>query len=247
MEIFTAFPLSSWLVLGLSAFVLGLAKAGLKGIDVLNVTLMAIVLGSKASTGVVLPLLCIGDMMAVWYYNRHVQWKHFRLLAPWIVVGILVGLWLGRDMNEEVFKKLMGILIITVVLLMLYMEVKKFIRVPKSRFFVAAMGSVSGVATMIGNLAGPFANIYFLAMRLPKNEFIGTAAWLFLIINLFKLPLQVWGWNNITAFTLRTDLILLPFLAAGFWLGIKIVGYIKDDSYRKVVIALTLAGAFFIF
>lgn len=247
MDILTAFPLSNWLVLALSAFLLGLAKAGLKGIDILNVTLMALVLGSKTSTGVVLPLLCMGDIMAVWYYNRHVQWKHFRSLAPWMVAGILAGLWLGKDMNEDVFKKLMAVLIIAVVLLMAYMEVKRSMRVPQSRFFVAFMGCISGVATMIGNLAGPFANIYFLAMRVPKNEFIGTAAWLFLIINLFKFPLQLLVWNNITTSTLSIDLILLPFLVGGFWLGIKVVGYIKDDSYRRVVIALTLIGALFIF
>ncbi|MBX3241402.1 MAG: sulfite exporter TauE/SafE family protein [Chitinophagaceae bacterium] len=247
MDVLAAFPLSNWLVLGVSAFVLGLAKAGLKGIDILNVTLMAIILGSKTSTGVVLPLLCVGDIMAVWYYNRHVQWKHFWLLAPWIVAGILVALWLGKDMNEEVFRRLMAVLIITVVLLMVYMEVKKSVSVPKSRFFVAFMGLISGVATMIGNLAGPFANIYFLAMRMPKNEFIGTAAWLFLIINIFKFPLQLLVWNNINTTTLSIDLVLLPFLACGFWLGIKMVGYIKDEGYRRVVIALTLAGALFIF
>ncbi len=247
MDLFNVLPVSNWLVLGLSAFVLGLAKAGLKGIDILNVTLMAIILGSKTSTGVVLPLLCAGDLMAVWYYNRHVQWKHFWSLAPWIVIGIVAGLWLGKDMNEEVFRKLMAVLIMTIVLLMVYMEVKKSMAVPKSKFFVALMGMVSGVATMIGNLAGPFANIYFLAIRLPKNEFIGTAAWLFLIINFFKFPLQILVWDNINAHSLGIDLVLLPFLICGFWLGVKLVGYIKDESYRRVVILLTLIGAVFIF
>ena len=100
---------------------------------------------------------------------------------------------------------------------------------------------------MLGNLAGAFANIYFLAMRMPKNDFIGTAAWVFLIINLFKLPFQVFVWKNINLSTFQTDLILLPALIAGFWAGLKIVDRIKDDSYRKVVIILTLIGAVFIF
>jgi len=100
---------------------------------------------------------------------------------------------------------------------------------------------------MLGNLAGAFANIYFLAMRMNKNDFIGTAAWLFLVINLFKLPFQVFFWKNINAVTLQTDLILLPALAAGFFAGLKIVAAIKDDHYRKVVIVLTLIGAVVIF
>ena len=68
-----------------------------------------------------------------------------------------------------------------------------------------------------------------------------------LVINLFKLPFQVIYWKNINAASLQTDLVLLPALAAGFIAGIKIVRHIKDDSYRKIVMVLTLAGAVVIF
>jgi len=84
-------------------------------------------------------------------------------------------------------------------------------------------------------------------MRMPKNDFIGTAAWVFLVINLFKLPFQVLYWKNINIISLQTDLFLLPALIVGFWAGLKIVSKIKDDSYRKVVIVLTLLGAIVIF
>jgi uncharacterized membrane protein YfcA len=84
-------------------------------------------------------------------------------------------------------------------------------------------------------------------MRIPKNNFISTSAWVFLVINYFKLPFQIFYWKNITAHTLKIDLILLPVLLIGFWAGIKIVSKIKDASYRKVVMLLTLAGAVIIF
>jgi uncharacterized membrane protein YfcA len=84
-------------------------------------------------------------------------------------------------------------------------------------------------------------------MRLPKNDFIGTAAWVFLLINWFKLPFQIIYWKNINQDTLHTNLLVLPALIAGFWIGIKVVAKIRDDSYRRVVIALTLIGAIFIF
>jgi len=82
---------------------------------------------------------------------------------------------------------------------------------------------------------------------MPKNNFIGTAAWVFLAVNIFKLPFQVFYWKNITPSSLQTDLFLLPALVAGFWGGVKIVSLIKDERYRKIVIALTLIGAVFIF
>ena len=43
---------------------------------------------------------------------------------------------------------------------------------------------------MLAIAAGPIAQFYLLAMRLPKYAFIGTSAWLFLIINLGKVPLM---------------------------------------------------------
>lgn len=239
--------ITNWLLILAAAFIIGLSKAGLKGIDMMNVTIMALVFGGKASTGIVLPLLCVADIMAVKYYHRHAQWPHFWKLLPWMMLGILMGVFAGKDLNEAVFRKVMAIIIMATVIIMIALEFRKTDMVPSNKLFVAGTGVVAGFTTMLGNLAGAFSNIYFLAMRLPKNDFIGTAAWVFLVINLFKLPFQVLYWKNINAATLQTDLLLLPALAAGFWAGLKIVSKIKDDSYRKVVILLTLAGAVVIF
>ena len=239
--------ITNWVLILAAAFIIGLSKAGLKGIDMMNVTIMALVFGGKASTGIVLPLLCVADIMAVKYYHRHAQWPHFWKLLPWMMLGILMGVFAGKDLNEAVFRKVMAIIIMATVIIMIALEFRKTDMVPSNKLFVAGTGVVAGFTTMLGNLAGAFSNIYFLAMRMPKNDFIGTAAWVFLVINLFKLPFQVLYWKNINAATLQTDLLLLPALAAGFWAGLKIVSKIKDDSYRKVVILLTLAGAVVIF
>jgi len=130
---------------------------------------------------------------------------------------------------------------------MVWMEIRKKVTVPANLLFVSGTGVVAGFTTMLGNLAGAFSTIYFLAIRLPKNDFIGTAAWVFLVINLFKLPFQVLYWKNINVTSLQTDLLLLPALGLGFWAGIKIVTRIKDDNYRKAVIVLTLIGSVAIF
>lgn len=247
MDFLAAYSYPDLALIALSAFIIGLSKAGLKGIDMLNVTIMAIVFGGKASTGIVLPLLCVADIMAVIYYHRHAQWPHFWKIIPWMFVGILIGVYVGKDMNEAVFRKIMATIIVCTVVIILAMEWRKSVTIPGNKLFVITMGLASGFTTMLGNLAGAFSNVYFLAMRLPKNDFIGTAAWVFLVVNYFKLPFQIIYWKNITASSLLTDLVLLPFLAIGFWAGIKVVAKIKDDSYRKVVIALTFIGAIFIF
>ena len=76
MDFLHTYSIINWSLILLGAFIIGLSKAGLKGIDMMNVTIMAIVFGSKASTGIVLPLLCSADIMAVIYYNRHARWPH---------------------------------------------------------------------------------------------------------------------------------------------------------------------------
>ncbi len=247
MQLLFVFSNFNWGLILLSAFFIGLSKAGLRGIDMMNVTIMAIVFGSKASTGIVLPLLCVADIIAVVYYHRHAQWNHFWKLIPWMAIGILVGVYVGKDMNEVLFRKIMAIIIITTVFIMVALEIRKNQIIPTNKFFVANMGLAAGFTTMLGNLAGAFSNIYFLAMRMPKNDFIGTASWVFLVINLFKLPFQVFFWKNITPESLYTDLFLLPSVVIGFWIGVKIVSKIKEDKYRKVVIVLTFLGALAIF
>lgn len=236
-----------WILILLASFIIGLSKAGLKGIEMMNVTIMAIVFGGKASTGIVLPLLCVADIFAVIYYKRHVQWPQFRKIIPWMMAGVLIGVYVGKDLNEVLFRKLMAVIIVFTVIIMVGLELRKKTVIPTNKLFVISTGLTAGFATMLGNLAGSFANIYFLAMRMTKNDFIGTAAWVFLVINLFKLPFQIIYWKNINQASLQTDLFLLPAMAAGFWAGLKIVALIKDDSYRKVVIVLTFLGAIVIF
>jgi hypothetical protein len=231
-----------WTLALLGAFIIGMGKAGLKGLDMLSVTLMAMVFGGKGSTGVVLPLLCVADIAAVIYYKRHVKWQYFFRLIPWMVVGILVGVWVGNRLDEVLFRKIMAVIILVTVLMVLLIEFRLKQAIPDNRLLAASTGLLAGFTTMIGNLAGAFANVYFLAMRAPKNDFIGTTAWIFLCINLFKFPFQVWVWKNIHLNTLSTDLLLLPLLAAGFAVGIKLIGMLDERLFRKVVIVLTVIG-----
>ena len=240
------FTILQWVLVVLAAFIIGISKAGIKGIDMLNVLFMAIVFGSKASTGVVLPLLCAADIMAVIYYKRHVQWKYFWKLIPAMLVGVLLGVWVGKDIDEVIFKKIMALIIIFSIILILYIEKTKNTTFPSKVWFSSSMGLISGFTTMMGNLAGAFSNIYFLALKLTKNDFIGTAAWVFLVINLFKVPFQVFVWKNITYNSLALDLKILPFLIVGFLLGLKIVGRINELFFRRLVMVITIVGSLLI-
>lgn len=238
--------ISAWALAFTAAIVIGLSKAGIKGVAVVNVTLMALAFEAKESTGIVVPLLIFGDIFAVIYYNRHAKWAYIFRFLPWIVVGIILGVLIGNDLDEFTFKIGMAIIILFSVIMMYWWDRRKSKKVPTHWLFAGFVGTMAGITTMIGNLGGAFSNIYFLAMRVPKNEFIGTAAWLFLIINVIKLPLHIFIWQTITLDTFLFDLKLIPGIAIGIFLGIKVVKLIKEDFYRKMILALTALGAIMI-
>jgi len=225
-----------------AALLLGIAKSGIKGLAVLIVTGLALVYGAKESTGILMPLLICGDILAVIYYKRHVKWIYLIKLLPWMVLGVLVGVVLGKDLPEDLFKSGMAVIILLSVVIMYYWERKKDRKVPTHWSFAALMGMMGGFSTMVGNLAGAFSNIYFLAIKLPKNEFIGTAAWLFFIINLFKVPFHIWSWGTINRTSFQISLSLIPAVIAGFCLGIFLVKKINNDKYRQLILLLTGLG-----
>jgi len=246
MNILTAMEVSDWVLAAFAALLLGMGKSGLKGLGAVIVTLMAIVFGGKASTGVLIPMMILADVFAVIYYHRHTQWFFLKKLLPTMLVGVLLGVYLGNHISEELFKRVMAIFILISVAVMFWMDRTKTIKVPKHWFFSSSMGLLSGVTSMIGNLAGAFTSIYLLAIRLPKNEFIGTAAWLFFIINVFKLPFHIYSWETVTPASLKINLMLAPVVVLGFFAGVKVVQYINNDLYRKFILVVTGIGAIFI-
>ena len=230
-----------------AALLLGIAKSGIKGLAILIVTGLALVYGAKESTGILMPLLICGDILAVIYYKRHVKWVYLIKLLPWMVAGVLVGVVFGKDLPEDLFKSGMAMIILISVAMMYYWERKKDRKVPNHLSFAALMGMMAGFTTMVGNLAGVFSNIYFLAIKLPKNEFIGTAAWLFFIINLFKVPFHIWSWGTINLASFQISLSLIPAVILGFMIGVSIVKKIKNDRYRQLILLLTGLGGLTIF
>ena len=186
-----------------------------------------------------------GRPFGVAYYRRHANWGHLIKVIPWAVLGLFLALWVGELVNDEQFKNLIAVLVFMSIGLMLWQDKRKGKNLfPDKWWFAAFMGILGGFATMIGNVAGPVFAIYLLAMHLPKNSFIGTSAWFFMVINFTKFPLQYFVWNNIHTETLLVDLMTLPAIALGAFLGIKLVKIIPEQAYRGVVILITAISAF---
>ncbi|UZR95658.1 sulfite exporter TauE/SafE family protein [Chondrinema litorale] len=246
MQFLNSFELSplSWLLFFICGILVGMSKMGVAGMGLAVVPLLAHVFGGKLSTGVLLPVLVIADIIAVKYYNRHAEWKHLWKLLPWAIAGIFLGLYVGDNISDVQFKKILAVIIIITIILMVWQTSKgKSMKVPDYWWLAGLAGLAGGFATMVGNAAGPLMAIYLLAMNMPKNEFIGTRAWFFLIINLFKVPLHVIFWKTITPDTFILDLVLIPAVVIGAFLGVYVVKKIPEKAYRLFVIIVTTISA----
>ena len=229
----------------LAAFCVGMAKTGVHGVAMFSVPIMALIFGGKASSGLMLPMLIMADLMAVYYYHRHANWHYLFKLFPSAALGVVIATLIGSFINDTVFIQIMAIFIFASLGIMVWMETANKEKVPDYLWFAIVIGILGGITTMIGNLAGSVMAIYLLSMRLPKNEFIGTAAWFFLIINVFKVPFHIWAWETITIDSFYLNLLGLPFIALGAVCGIQIVKRISDKNYRWFILVMTALAAVF--
>jgi len=235
-------------LLAICGLLIGMSKTGLSGVGLMVVPILANAFGGRPSVGLLLPILIFADVFAVTWYNRHAQWKHIFRLLPWALVGIVVATLVGKSISDLTFNYLLAALVIGGIGILIWRDFRSDkLRIPESRWFAGSLGLLGGFATMIGNAAGPVMALYLLSMRLPKNSFIGTGAWFFFIVNLSKVPLHVWSWKTITLNSFLLDVLMIPAIAAGAFLGIWLVRLLPEKVYRIIVIATTLLSALLLF
>ena len=228
--------------MGLCAIGIGMAKTGLGGLGMLVVPVLANIFGAKSSTGILLILLIMADIFGVRYYHMHADMRQLVKLIPSTIIGIVTGVFVGDQISDEYFQLLLVIVIISGVL----MTVIK-VEIKENKIFSIIVGFLGGFITMIGNAAGPIMAIYFLSMGFNKNKFIGTAAWFFLFVNLFKVPFHVFIWDTIDLDILLFDLILFPLILIGALIGVWIVKKIPERPYKIFVIVSVVLSTFNLF
>jgi uncharacterized membrane protein YfcA len=231
-----------------SGLCIGMSKTGINGVSSIIIPIMALIFGAKESTGVLLPLLCFADLLAAVYYRRSAEWKHIFKLLPWALAGFGIALFVDRIVPARGFKILIGLCVFASLVVMFWNDRRgKDAVIPSAWWFSAIFGILGGFSTMIGNAAGPILSVFLLSMRLPKINFVGTAAWFFLIINYLKIPLQILVWHNISLQSLCFDLLVVPFALLGAFLGVLLVKKASEKVFRKLLMSLTLISTVLLF
>jgi uncharacterized protein len=240
-----------WVCALLGAFMVGVAKAGITGLSILSIALFTQVFpSSKQASGLILPLLIFGDFVAVYAYRKHTQWRFLWRLFPWTALGVFLGyLTMGR-ISDHTAKVMIGAIILMLAGMSFarrYLPGQRGDTGLQIHWTIAALiGMLAGFITLIANAAGPLMAIYFVAMRLPKMEYVGTAAVFFLLLNLFKVPFMV-DLGLITTHSFGFNLALAPAVVLGAFGGRWLLMRVNQELFEKMVLALSAIGGILLF
>lgn len=235
---------AQWAVLAVAGFCVGMSKGGFAGVGLIPMLLFAEVFPAKLSTGLLLLPLIVADFTAVNAFHQHADWKQIRRVLPPAVIGIVVGWWsLSRLSNAELRPLIGGIVLVLVAVQLVRGRLGAWIESGfQSRGFAWALGGLGGWTTMLANAAGPVMGLYFLAIRLPKLVYVGTAAWFFCIINWLKVPFS-FSLGLITLPGLALAVVLAPLIVAGVFSGRWLLHRVSQSLFEKLVLIAAVAGA----
>lgn len=241
LVVFESLTSFQWIVISLAALCIGMSKTGVQGMMLLIVPYMAMAFGAKASTGVILPMLCMADIIAVTYYKRIADWKVVAKLLPTAIMGFFIAILVDGLIPAGQFKSLMGWTLALALAVMIWSEIfGKENRWMNKWWYAAIFGLLGGFTTMIGNAAGPVMAVYLLSMRKDKLTYIGINAWFFMVVNLLKVPLQIFVWHNITWSSFVLNLAMLPVIGIGAFWGIQLVKRFPENAFRRFIQAVTI-------
>jgi uncharacterized membrane protein YfcA len=257
--------ISLWgfVALAAAATLVGFSKTAVSGANTVSLAVFASVLPARESTGVLLPVLIFGDVLAVLTYRRHAHWPTLWRLFPAVAVGVVAGtLYLEWAGNAAVRSSIGAILLLMAAITMWRRRVEETRKSGTGaaaardgaepaatsgpgrfggRLKARSYGVMGGFTTMVANAGGPVMSLYLLSAGFRKLGFLGTAAWFFLIVNVFKVPFSA-RLHLIDQRSLLLDAALVVFVVPGAVIGKACATRINQLLFERLVIAATVVG-----
>ncbi|WOO40730.1 sulfite exporter TauE/SafE family protein [Rubellicoccus peritrichatus] len=228
----------------LGSILIGMSKGGLPGTGAITIWLYAQVFGAKASVGILLPVLICADIYAVIVYRRHVDLNMIKRLAPFLVVGTIIGAVLFNWIPADQFKRLIGFLLLVMVAIQLLPNSKSKPKAESKIYCVTnwLIPLSSGICSMLANAGSPILAFYLMIRKLPKLVLLGTYAWLILLSNLTSLPLH-FATKSVTLGSLPFSFMLGSITIIGVFIARRIVDFIPQKQFEYFIwTVITLAG-----
>ncbi len=231
----------------LATAIFGISKTAVPSVGSFGAALLATVLPPVASTGVALPVLIVGDLIALGLYARHVEVRVLLRLLPAVTVGLALGFWTVRSVSSDSAARVIGVLLLISGLgeLLRRRRVARATGAPtvagdRSPTSVA-LGAGAGFSTMVANAGGPMMTLYLLRLGVTQRAFLGTVAWFFFVVNVLKVPFSV-GLGLITARSLVISAALVPGIVLGSLVGRRLAAAMSPAVFATVALVATTAA-----
>ncbi|MFF1448145.1 sulfite exporter TauE/SafE family protein [Streptomyces sp. NPDC058274] len=249
MNTMTLWHISLWefAALAAAALLVGFSKTAVSGANTVSLAIFAAVLPARASTGALLPVLIVGDILAVLAYRRHAHWPTLWRLFPAVAAGVVLGTLFLVWADDAAVRTSIGAILLFMAAVTLWRRRAAKDHEPDSvatrtgRVKARSYGVLGGFTTMVANAGGPVMSMYLLSAGFRKLGFLGTSAFFFLIVNVSKVPFSV-GLGLIDGKSLLLDAALVVFVLPGALLGKWAVNRINQRLFERLVIAATVVG-----
>jgi len=249
----------------LAAAIFGISKSAVPAVGSFGAALLATVLPPVASTGVVLPVLIVGDLIALGMYARHIEVRVLLRLLPAVSVGLALGYWTVRSASSGTSARVIGVLLLVSGLGELLRRRRataaaasaratrtvsagaaagpaQATTAPADRSPVSiALGAGAGFSTMVANAGGPMMTLYLLRLGVTQRAFLGTVAWFFFVVNVLKVPLSI-GLGLITPASLVISAVLVPGIVVGALVGQRLAATMSPEVFATVALVATSAA-----
>ena len=234
-----------------AAIGVGISKTAVGGVVSISVALFATVLPARESTGALLPLLIIGDVVAVLVYRQHADWPILRRLFPSVAVGVVIGAGFVARVGDTGMRRTIGVLLLLLVAVHLWQRHRHRGTDPAERAAeqhrrrhgtAMVFGVLAGFTTMVANSGAAVMAIYLLSAGVGMLGFLGTSAWFFAAVNVFKLPFSA-GLGLITTGSLVLNAWLVPAVLAGAYVGRVLIRRIDQARFEGLVLAFVVLSS----
>ena len=168
----------------------GISKGGFGGgLGVAAVPLMALVVSPLQAAAILLPILCVMDLVALWKFRGKWVWPELRVLLPASLFGILVGTFLFEYMSDSIVRLIVGVVAITFTMHYWINKTRANSVALSSypRSYGIFGGSVAGFTSFVAHAGGPPYQIYTLPLKLDPKIYTGTSVLFFAVVNAVKL------------------------------------------------------------
>ncbi len=218
----------------------GIAKGGFgSGLGVLAVPLIAMVVPPIQAAAILLPILCVMDLVGLWAYRGKWILPELRILIPASVAGIAVGTLMFEHMSPARLRLLLGVIAVAFTL---YHWLQSYLsKVTEQKLFGPAIGigaaAVAGFTSFIAHAGGPPITMYLLRRGINRTQFVATTVVFFAVVNYVKLFPYAWL-GQFDAGNLKTSLILAPLAPVGIGIGVWLHNRVTDRFFFGVAYAM---------